>query len=455
MKIFILNPLIFSFKKSIMPNRPRQPLDLAYIAALLLKDNHDVRFLDANVLGYKTDKSIEEIKKYNPDVLILTSAPVDRWECPNSYIDSVFEIINKADIHPTILTGSHGSLTPEWIFKKCKVDYIIRNEPEIITLNLIRTLDKKEDIKTVKGISYKNGDNIISNQDASRIEDLDKLPFPAYGLLPMDKYTYGFLDLPQPFSIMLTSRGCPFNCVFCLKIMSRGKYITRSPENVVLEIEHLIKNFNIRSIFFQDWEFTINKERVEKICDLILAKNLKFVWGCNTRANDLSDVFVKKMKKAGCVRINIGFESGSQKILNNANKQIKVEDLENAVKICQVNGVNIVMYAMLNLPGEDKKTIKETQDFFIKNGIESMTPNLAIPYFGTPLFERLKEIKKKTEFSWNNIEKYAGKIDVKQGPKAAHMYYYHLKFKNKFGPTYFFQPGFYRQVLKFIKNKII
>jgi len=454
MKIFILNPPIYSKKKSIFNVRPRQPLSLAYIAALLLNKGYEVKLIDANILGYKIDQAIEKIKEQKPDILILTSTPINRWECPNSHIDSVFEIINKAKINPTILTGSHGSLTPEWIFKKCSTDYIIRGEPEMTVFNLVEAIIKQKDIKKIKGISYRKDNKIIHNEDASRIDNLDNLPFPAYELLPMDKYRYGFADLPQPFSIMLTSRGCPFNCIFCLKVMSRDKYIVRSPENVLEEIEYLIKNFNIKSIFFQDWEFTIDKERVEKICNLIIKKGLNFLWGCNARANDLSDELVKKMKKAGCLRINIGFESGSQEILDKANKNIKLKDLEKAVKICRNNNINIGMYAMLNLPGENRKTIEETINFFSKNNIESMTPNLAIPYFGTPLFEMLSKNKKNIEFTWDNIEKYAGKIDVSFSPRKAMFLYKYFKLQSRFGRYFWFSSKFYKYILQTFKTRL-
>ncbi|MDP2946749.1 MAG: radical SAM protein [Nanoarchaeota archaeon] len=414
-----------------MNTRPRQPLDLAYIASLLLKNNYEVKFLDANVLKYDADKTVSEIKTYNPDILILTSSPVDRWECPNSYIDSVFEVINKAGIRPTILTGSHGSLTPERIFEKCDVDYIVRNEPEIIVSNLVEALTKNEDISKIKGVSHRVDDKIINNEDASRIENLDKLPFPAYELLPMDRYKYSSSDLPQPFSIMLTSRGCPFSCSFCLKTMSKGDYMVRSSENVVDEIEYLVKNFKIKSIFFQDWEFTINKKRVEQICDSIINKEIKVFWGCNARANDLSEELVGKMKKAGCVRINIGFESGSQKILDNINKGIKIKELEQAIKICRENNINIGMYAMVNLPGENLKTIKETVKFLKRNKIDSMTPNFPIPYFGTKIFEELKNKYKNTEFTWENIEDYAGKARTYLNPKLSRFYYRVLNFIRK------------------------
>jgi len=454
MKIFILNPLIYAKKKSIMNTRLRQPLDLAYIASLLLKENHEVKILDANVLKYDVDAMVSEIKKFSPDILILTSSPVDRWECPNSHIDSVFGVINRANIHPTILTGSHGSLTPEWVFEECDVDYIVRGEPETTTLNLIRAMQRNKPIKDIKGISYKSNGGIVNNEEAPRIENLDDLPFPAYELLPMDKYRYSSPDLPQPFSIVLTSRGCPFGCIFCLKVMSKGKYVTRIPKNVVNEIDYLIRNFKIKSIFFQDWEFAVDKERVEKICDLILNKNLKFFWGCNARANDLSYKLAEKMKEAGCVRVNIGFESGSQKILDNANKGIGIKDLESAIKICRNVGINIGMYALLGLPGEDKKAIKETVNFLTRNNIESMTPNSVIPYFGTPLFERLKSINKEINLTWDNIEDYAGGIGVDLSPKKARFFYKYFKLQSRFGKYFWFSFSFYKYLFGTLRRRL-
>lgn len=454
MKVFILNPPIYSKKKSIMPVRPRQPLSLAYIASLLLEKGYDIELLDANVLNYDVNQTVNRIKAYNPDILILTSTSVDRWECPNSHIDSVFEIINKASINPTILTGTHGSLTPEWIFKKCDVNFIVRGEPEMIVLDLIKELSHSGDISEIKGISYRVNVGIIHNEDAPRIENLDSLPFPAYNLLPMEKYRYTSSCLPPPFSIILTSRGCPFNCIFCLKIMSKGKYIARSPENVVKEIEYLVKNFNIKSIFFQDWEFTIDKERVEKICDLIIRRKLNILWACNARANNITDELVRKMKKAGCVRINIGFESGSQKILDKANKGIQVEELSKAIEICQVNKIDIGICVMLNLPGEDKETIKETINFLDESKIESMTPNLAIPYFGTKLFEKLKQGKKGVDFDWDNIENYAGRIDVSFNPRKAKFLYRFFKFQSKFGRYFWLKPLFYIYLLRAVERKL-
>lgn len=445
MRIFILNPLIVSADKSLISRRKRQPLSLAYIASLL-KEKHEIKFFDANALDSGLDLVLTEIKNFSPQVLILTSASVDRWECPHPKIDSVFEIINQAEIDNTVLIGPHGSLTPDWVFQKCLVKFIIRGEPELVAKNLIDSLAEGGSPEEIKGISYRSKNKIFHNLDAERINNLDELPIPSYGMLPMEKYSYSFRDLPQPFSIILSSRGCPFNCIYCLKVMSKGKYITRSPESVFNEIRYLKENFFVRSIFFQDWEFMIDKDRVRRICRLISDNNLKIIWGCNGRANNIDDELIKIMKQAGCVRINIGFESGSQKILDKAQKNIKVAELEKAIKICKGSGINVGMYALLNLPGEDKESLKETAKFLARNKIESMNFNLPVPYFGTPLFSLLP--KKSAEIYWDNLEKYAGRISVKLNPFWARVLFRHYNYQEKLGRFYFLKYSFYKKIIK-------
>jgi radical SAM superfamily enzyme YgiQ (UPF0313 family) len=449
MKIFILNPKVEGSERDlIFSPRRRQPLSLAYLASLL-KGDYQIKLLDANALDLKAEQVLTEIEKFQPDALILTSAADDRWECPHPKIDSVFKIINQARITNTILIGPHGSLTPDWVFQKCEVKFIIRGEPELTVKKLIDILAGGLFWQDLAGISYREGSKVFHNVDASRIENLDELPLPVYEMLPMEKYNYSFSDLPQPFSIMVTSRGCPFQCSYCLKVMSAGKYIARNPRSVVAEMKYLKERFSIRSIFFQDWEFMIDKERVRQICQLILENNLKIIWGCNGRANDIDENLVRIMKEAGCVRINIGFESGSQKILNQAQKKIKISDLEKAIKICRDNQIKIGMYALLNLPGENRFTLKETVKFLTRNKISSMNFNLPIPYFGTPLFSLIKNF---SSVDWNNLENFAGRVEVGFNPFWARFLLRHYIFQSKLGYFYFLGPAFYKEIFKKIKR---
>lgn len=458
MKIFILNPSLFHGKLEQL-SRKRQPLDLAYIASLL-RDKHQIKLLDANALNYDINQTLFEIKQFGPEILILTSTPIDRWEVPSHahiklLIDTLIKIINKLNIKHIILTGAHGSLTPDWILQNTKVDFVVRGEPELTVLNLVNVILNNEDLKNVKGISFFDDGKIFHTEDAPRIKNLDDLPFPAYDLLPMERYKYTGPDLPQPFTLMISSRGCPFQCIYCLKVMSKGLWISRSPENIVAEMKYLADNFSIKSIYFQDWEFMIDKNRVEKICDLIIKSNLKIIWGCNGRAADITDNLAKKMYQANCRRINIGFESGSQKILDLAKKNIKIEDMERAISICKNSNIKIGLYSILNLPGEDKTTIKESIEFLARNNIETIcSPNLPIPYFGTPLFEILKKEEGRSDFEWEEVEKYTGRIMVRQCPLLAKIYHFHYKYKIIYGKIYFLKISFYQKFFKLVRSKI-
>ncbi|MBI3305390.1 radical SAM protein [Candidatus Parcubacteria bacterium] len=454
MRILVLNPAIYAGKTNIMTVRDRQPLDMAYIAALLRAD-HEVRLLDANIFGYDVDRTLEEIEAFRPDAFVLTSTPVNRWECPNSHIDSVYELINRARIENTILTGSHGSVTPEWMLRKCNVKYVVRGEPEMIVKNLVETIAAGGDPKTVKGISFREGEGFRHTEDAPRVENLDAMPMPAYDLLPMERYRYSFSDLPQPFSIMLTSRGCPYHCTFCLKVMSKDKFIWRSTKSVIDEIQYLQQNFGVRSVYFQDWEFVINKPRVHELCDALIREGIKVRWGCNVRANDFffKDL-IKKMADAGCVRVNIGFESGSQKVLNSIKKAIRIQDLETAIEFTRALGIKLGMYALINAPGETKETIRETMAFLAKHHIDAMNFNLTIPYLGTEMHERLKQLKPQAEVNWDNVEDYAGLVDTELSPVAARFWQRHAKFQIRFGKLYPLNPAFWQHAVKMVAKRL-
>lgn len=447
MKIFILNPNFKNERKSIMNVRARQPLELANIAAILRQKGHQIKLLDASVLGLSKEEIAAEIKSFSPQIFLVTTSPVDRWECPNTHLENVFKIINEVEARIKIVMGSHGTTAPEWIFKNCAADVVVRGEPELTVEKLIDVLAVGREDKTLKGISFKEKNKIINNLAAERITDLDALPLPAYDLLPMEKYSA--VGLEQPFSIMMTSRGCPFGCIFCLKAMAPGKYLAQTPERTVRELEYLIKNFGVKSIYFQDWEFLILPERVEKICQLILEKGLKLSWGCNARATDIARnadlIFL--MKKAGCVKINLGMESGSDKILTAIDKKVNTHDLTEAIKILRSENLETGYYVLLNCPGEDQKTLKETADFIEQNNLKVKSFNPAIPYPGTILFEKLKKERPEKEINWSNAEEYAGRVEVRIAPGLARFYLRHFKWQKKYGKIYWLKLKFWREVI--------
>lgn len=453
-RVLIVNPNLYSSRATVMKGRHRPPLDLAYIAALLRRD-FEVWLVDARVENMDVRQMFAEVAAYSPEVLITTTTPVDRWECPQSYLESFFtwlDDVARLPVKPTIVvTGTHGTTQPDWLLRRCPpIDFLVRGEPERTCAALVRALSTGGHPSAIAGVSYRQGEKVRHNIAAGRILDLDALPLPAYDLLPMEKYRYTFGDIPSPFSIVLATRGCPHRCTYCCRAMMDNAYVTRKPQNVYDEMKHLRERFGVRGIFFQDWEFTINKFFVNELMDLLLAKPLDITWGCNARANDFHqpEMFAK-MQRAGLVRVNIGFESGSPEVLEAVNKKITVDDLARAIAETRRLKLHLGMYALLNAPGETAKTIRETMAFLKRQGVTSMNFNLVVPYFGTAVHQQLREQlgpQAAERLTWDNIEEYAGRTRTQLPPFAARLYQRHTKLRLRFGAWYWLRAAVWRAV---------
>jgi len=394
MKVLLINPNFRGSKNTHDVNiRSRQPLDLAYLSAILEKKGIDNEILDANVLNLSENETLKKIDLFSPSHVILTTSPLDRWECPQVDIRMVFSLLKKIGLSiKLIVYGTHGSVSPEWVRKKAgrKIDWLIKGEPEKPVAEIFDS----------KSVCLSN--NVYQN--------LDELPLPNFKKLKMDLYAYNGKELPGPFSVLLSSRGCPYQCTFCLREMFKG-YRTHSPARVVEEIKHLKDNYSINSIFFQDWEFLLDKERAEKICELMKSNNLRINFGINARVQDLDFELIKKLQEVGLKRINVGMESASTKILEKAQKGITKEDLARTAKLVKRTGVKIGYCGMYNLPGEDFSTIKETAKFVVENDIDFIA-GVVRPYPGTKIAED-------AFVAWENVDALAGRIGTKIHPSVA------------------------------------
>jgi radical SAM superfamily enzyme YgiQ (UPF0313 family) len=446
-KVLILNPPrdVSQEVKYDPKQRLRPPLDLAYLQAIIKKMTPSV-FVDAAAQNFTVAQTLDLICNLNPKVIVLTSTPLDRWECPYLSIDSVFEIINKTLEKTRILCGAHGTITPEWVFKHCKPDYVVRGEPEMIVKKLVQAILSGRSVRDINGISYMDPQTkrVTHHSDALPLANLDDLPFPAYEDLDLKFYHYTSSDIPTPFTTVLASRGCPFRCTYCFKKMMPLPYRVRKPEKIVEELKILEKKFGVKGVFFQDLEFTISKIMVEETCRLISKNKLKIRWGCNARATDFSEKLMVLMKRAGCVRINIGFESGSQTILDNVEKLTTVEDNLNAVKIARKLGINIGTYGLINAPGENLQTLQETAKVLVKNRLEQdLWWNVPVPYFGTKLFAQLgKHLN-----DWPSLSKYTGKIKTRFSPSLAKIILNFYIIRERFGGTFYLERKFWTIVI--------
>jgi anaerobic magnesium-protoporphyrin IX monomethyl ester cyclase len=394
-----------------------QPLDIAYVAALLEKQ-HEVLIIDAPTEGWENLEEIDttkyrqglqneeiaaRVKHWSPRVVGVT-VPFSGWWKSTYELISAVKSINQDII--IVVLGLHPSARPKECLANPNVDFVVIGEPEQTMFELVDVLEQKksEGIEKVKGIGFvKNGKTVITPLRPP-IEDLDSLPFPARHLLPMDKYFEAVKENPlrgeirKPWAMMITSRGCPYDCVFCSihNVMGK-KWRGRSPQNVVDEINQLVHTYKIKQIDFYDDNMTLNKKRMETICDLIVKEGLDIEWYTpnGVRADTLDENLLKKMKASGCKKIRIAPESGVQNVLDKiVKKNLNLKDVEKAVVLSKKVGIKVGCFFVIGLIGETKEDINETIRYAYKLrslGADRFYFSVAMPVYGTELYEQAKK----------------------------------------------------------------
>ena len=414
MRICLINPPRIQPKSWGKPN-VHQPLGIAYVAALLERQ-YKVRIIDAPTegwenlelidgtkyrVGLKNEEIADRIKRWSPDVVGI-NIPFSGWSKTAFEVASTVKSID-ADII-TVLDGQHPSARPDDCLANQNIDFVVIGEPEYTMFELVDALERGvRDLTKTKGIAYvKNGKTIITPQRPA-IQNLDSLPFPARHLLPMEAYFAAVKENPRrgeickPWTIMITSRGCPYDCIFCTYCLIWGKkWRGRSPINVVDELEQVVQTYHVKQIDFEDDNLTLDKKRMETICDLIVERGLDIEWYNPTgvRADTLDENLLTKMKKSGCKKIRVAPESGVQRVVDLIiKKNLDLKSVERAVALCKKVGIKVACFFVIGLIGETKEDIEETIKFAYKLrhlGADSCIFSIATPLYGTELYEQAK-----------------------------------------------------------------
>lgn len=403
MKILLINPPPYDHGKDrrFLERKPIQtytmPLGLGYIASVLEKGGHEVRLLDAYARESSENELREFIKNMHPYVVGITCLSDQRasWFRLIKLIRSIDGSIK------IVLGGPHPSLMIEQTLRHFRPDAIVIGEGENTFLDLIRTWEVKENIDKVKGIAYLKGEDVVITEPRQRIKDLDSLPFPAYHMVNLKDYSgwdfmegiyrmFG-LDKPPLYATISTSRGCVSNCGYCsAPLIWKRRWTSRSAANVVDEMEMLHNKCGIQFVIFTDDIFSVNQDRVIKICGEILKRDLKILWGFETAVNFVSSELLTMAKKAGCRCILYGVESASKIVLSNVNKTIKEEDVLNAFRMTKEAGIVAGAFLMVGNPGESEKSINETIKLLRKIRPDIILPQIAMITPGTKLYEIAK-----------------------------------------------------------------
>jgi radical SAM superfamily enzyme YgiQ (UPF0313 family) len=331
----------------------------------------------------KLDEMLDHMK---PDLVGITSmtsnfpaaeyiAKFVKLRCPES-------LVVMGGVHATFMHREILAETPE-------ADIIVRYEGEFTMAELAATLENGRSLKEVNGISFRDEGRVISNPDRERIEDLDCLPFPAHHLLEPKIKKYFMYTSPP----VLTTRGCPFSCIYCSTMAFHGrKYRTRSVTNVVLELEYLIDHYKVDKVSFIDDNFTMQPIRVFALCQEMKKRGLSIKWGCNARVDQVNEEILKVMKEAGCRDVFCGIESVSQRALDIVKKGYRVQQARDAVKMAEKLGIRTHCSFVLGLPGESKQTLKRMVQFVDETKPSGRAlPNLLKIFPGTELSKRKEE----------------------------------------------------------------
>ncbi len=351
---------------------------VAYIAGVVKATNHEVAAQDMRIEPSK-EALFKKIREFKPDFIGLSFMAMEFQP-----VYDFVEVLKKEfpDI-PLIMGGSGSSTFEEQVLKETKVEYIITREGEQA---LVELLDGKA-LSKIKGLIYMKNNKIKKNPTRPFQMNLDKLPFPAYDIFPMDKY----VDSKIP---IVTSRGCPYQCTFCAMKASMGAaFRARSAENVAAEIEHWYKN-GYRYFHIVDDNFTFDMKRAEKFCDLIIEKEMTDIkWDLRNgvRCDKLDENLLRKMKQAGCFYLALGIESLDQKVLDRMKKNLNAEDIKKAVEALRKVGIPFGGFFIIGLLDDTFEKFLEAYNFAKTAGFEEVRFYNPIPFPGTELYQELEE----------------------------------------------------------------
>jgi anaerobic magnesium-protoporphyrin IX monomethyl ester cyclase len=365
------------------------PLGLAYVAAALEKAGFQVEMLDNYQLNKPIDYVKLEIKRLNPEIVGITCSSVTYQRCVET-AKAVKEVLPSCKV---VVGGWHPSYMPDSMLQHSEIDYVVMGEGEHAMVELATLITKDNDeraIATIPGIACRYDGKTIKNPPKI-ISDLNQVPYPARHLLPMHIYDrkIGYLSV-RPVDVVNVIRGCPYDCAYCeTKKLWGRKCRAFSPQRVVEEIDHMVKNYGSKGIYFIGDNFTIYKRQTVEICNLIKKHKLDIEWACDTRVDLISRDMLREMKDAGCRTIFFGVQSGSPRILKKLNTHITTEQVVQAFKLCREEGIQIACSFMLGIPGETVDDMEATFRFAKKLGPDWCQFNVFIACPDSNLYEEV------------------------------------------------------------------
>lgn len=387
MKVLLLQPPEFHMITTNVPSVVDEetgaypPLGLLYVGAFIEEQtSHEVEIVDAILEGYDYDDLEREIRARKPDVVGIQAMTF-------TLIDATLaaKVVKQVDPRiPVVFGGPHVYIYPNETLKIPQVDYIVIGEGEESFSALINALAEDRDPQTVNGIGFKRDGKIILTPTVPLNQNLDTLPLPARHLLPHERY-YSVLAKETPITTMMTSRGCPMQCIFCDRPHLGKQFRYRSPESVVDEMQ-ACQEMGIREIFIYDDTYTIRRDRILDICRLYQERGLHIKWDARAHINTMTDKMLDAMAASGCTRLHYGVEAGTEEITKVLKKGIDLNRTREVFRQTKARGITTLGYFMIGNPGETKEQAKETIEFARRLDADFIHLSVATPFPATELY---------------------------------------------------------------------
>ncbi len=408
MKVLLINPT-FTGMFPANYGRPAlyEPLGLAYLGAVLREAGHEPLILDCVAegwdchqrdgiftrIGLRDSQIADYLRKTKPD-LVGISSEFTGFERDSLRIATLCK--STLPNIPVIFGGADATARAEEFLTYFDIDLVVRGEGEKTLLLVVDYYERRGELPlNIPGTSLRGR----HNEPAEEIEDVDSIPFPARDLLRMDMYLEDQTPLMpfakrRPIGFMVSSRGCPYNCVFCSTTKIWRHWRPRSPERVVDEMEHLIKQYRVREIAFQDDSFMVDPERVRKICQEILKRKLEITWSVppGIQANRLTDDLLRVMKRSGFYRACFPIESGDPEVLEWIRKPVDFEEVEAAIALCRHHGIWTYGNFIIGFPEQTLESVEKTAQYAINCPLDMISVYIAQPYAGSDLYEQFQRL---------------------------------------------------------------
>ncbi|MFC1692659.1 B12-binding domain-containing radical SAM protein [Candidatus Latescibacterota bacterium] len=446
------------------------PIGLAYIAAVLEKEGYSVEIADMSVLGMDYNDLQQKIMEIKPTIVGVSFMTNQYDEAIN-----ISNLVKDIDSNIIVLVGGpHVSALPEEVVSLESIDIAVIGEGEITILevasNLLDRNRDSDEIEAINGIAYKKQGKIHINNPRQLIQDMDSIPFPAWPLLPINRYSIpatGGEAAENVFAI-ISSRGCPNQCVFCDSHTIFGrKFRTRSAQNIFDELVYLNEHFGATQFDFVDDTMTVNKNRIYSLCNLIINNKPEFKWMCNSRVNTVDLEMLKLMKKAGCVRVEFGVESGDPDVLKKCKKGIKIEQIKNAHAMAREAGLSIGSFVMVGNLGENFSAVKKTKNLLEQLDTDDIFISITTPFPGTEIYKIAQHNDWLRNHNWSEyvtsptyFPNYrpimeTDKMNANEILEA--FFYLHSrfaikKFKTRYGRFFFLNIQFYKDYILSVRN---